>query len=740
MDLRPDFVQQKGVVQPLPVGLPYNLDLYRKMNADSFAMIDSLPGTRKAQAFADTVINDAQETSDSESKVYRGFWSRFIDALPTDYTRFIAQEIPEAITTKAVSSRTMHTLLSVVRNSDMDEDSASSILSADNTMNFLEGHADYLDNNVYEWWRQIQGQPEIGAGLVGVATLASSQTAKIPAMWRRFIGITPTPAKLTGHLQTAKEAQEAAAKQGVHIGPRMTEAIAKGLEHIPFVGKALSKNATKVLAKKLPIAATIFGFVFGVQRGMRGEIIRGGGEIASGILSDIGAFATATTGFGGWPFYAASLGIDAALIAADAIDEEGEPTQMAAEKFLSKTATGAMHTGGLGKTVASLFSGLYWIKERLLTKNPLQSQPFAYDGEIEDIIADLGEENAKRFIYARTLTSLATECQRLRVLDNSLPTYRQERSAILKRMQGIVGGLATIDERLSGRSWGIDMTNDITAQILDKAGFATNRIKEAVTRKSVMQQRADQLRKKYNVLGSDDLVVKAYDTARQEAMQSLLANYYGNNTESLNGEYVKNRQKVEGLIDVIIPNILRQHLNTRNNADLIQKENIVKGTLSSTFTDELTATRQDVTSATDKYIDDRATDMAQRMATELLRAQFRNSFVNGSVPNNENEYLAKRIQIGIEQVKPQCIAFVKDLLEKQTSAAGAIAPDDADNFVIAKKAFPTLNLFGLTLEDDNIISATNAKLYRETVQPTIDDIIRRPRQRLLNPIYEGTLD
>ena len=88
-------------------------------------------------------------------------------------------------------------------------------------------------------------------------------------------------------------------------GKLLGKGAGKGL--LKGAGKGLLKGGLKMGIKKIPIAGLLAGGVFAAQRAMAGDLAGAGMELASGGASMIPGFGTA-----------ASLGIDAALMARDA--------------------------------------------------------------------------------------------------------------------------------------------------------------------------------------------------------------------------------------------------------------------------------------------------------------------------------------------------------------------------------------------------------------------------------------
>ncbi len=121
----------------------------------------------------------------------------------------------------------------------------------------------------------------------------------------------------------AQQVTEQAAKSG---GKAATEAAVKG------GGKAAAKGVAKVsgksLLKKLPVIGAVAGGAFAVDRAFKGDWVGAGMEAASGAAALLPGWGTA-----------ASLGIDAALVARDLAKEKEKE-----EKKLPKLAKGGIVT------------------------------------------------------------------------------------------------------------------------------------------------------------------------------------------------------------------------------------------------------------------------------------------------------------------------------------------------------------------------------------------------------------
>ena len=138
----------------------------------------------------------------------------------------------------------------------------------------------------------------------------------IPKSLSKFLGIKVSKAvKVAGETEkvSAKLGGKVASKLESKVSSKITSKIAKeatekGLGKLAL--KSAGKAGAKSLLKKIPFVGIGISAGLALQRGLKGDMVGAGLEIASGILGTLGAFS-----FGAGT--AASVGIDAILLARD---------------------------------------------------------------------------------------------------------------------------------------------------------------------------------------------------------------------------------------------------------------------------------------------------------------------------------------------------------------------------------------------------------------------------------------
>ena len=452
----PKFKRQKGERSDIHINDTYSYDEFLETWRNENVLWNNDDKSEKYLKFKEKVLQQADINRNSQLRMNTGLWDRMDKESPTlgGLVRLLSIEASEASYEKALAAKPYQTILSAIDNSDGNEENVTEMLTSDNTINYLSGQSDYLDGDVFDWYKRARGEDYISSLLVGSTIGASAAlTTKLGVGIRKMAksGMSPDIVKKVVPKilkSTVKNADD-------KIIAETTEGLAK------LTAKTAFKRLT---SKSLPFISCAVGAYLTKKRLDEGDPVGAWFEGASATLSGVEAGALTVAGksavaiavpeavstIGGTFSLAGSLNvatvsnilakiIDVGLfiydIARAMTKEHTEPMNLGfqAKKAQTKILKGVIKHNKYAK-MASAISLVYLAYAKLFEKDPIRDQSLGYDEDYETILKELGPMQGRRFLHSKAINKMLNLIKQIKTLDYSLPTYKQERKVLLNKI------------------------------------------------------------------------------------------------------------------------------------------------------------------------------------------------------------------------------------------------------------------------------------------------------------------
>jgi len=315
----PKFKREKGNRADVDISDPYDYDGFAASWENSGQLWNEEDRSDKYLEFRDKVSIEAEESRNAQLKLNTGLWDRIAeeDATLGGIQRLLSTESAEASYERALASTTYQTLLSAIDNIEGHEDDVAEMLTSDSSINYMLGQADYLDGDVFDWYKRQHGEDFLSGMNAGMAVGLGGKVAKTFETGSKLAMNKFAPKTL------AKLAQSTFGKiyKGIkNIPAKVASKFTKSLTQA--VTKVATKRGAEFASKLVPFASVAAGLAYEEMRRRKGDNIGAALEAASAICSGVvaGGIGTSWTGVGGLIGVFAKVGailIDSSLLALD---------------------------------------------------------------------------------------------------------------------------------------------------------------------------------------------------------------------------------------------------------------------------------------------------------------------------------------------------------------------------------------------------------------------------------------
>jgi len=606
------FQEQKGLLKPPEPSIDYNMDMYQATQGNADSLYEFLEDNEKSLNYMDMIDTKAHQIKLDNKKKYSGLMSNLFDAVKhpgSIVQRITSKAIPESLVEGAMNTETYRRMLSVMQTAGENPDMATNILTSDSTINYIRGQADYLDNSMYEMYRNSDYRYLLNSvgmtGGIGVST---------------FLGL----------------------------------------------------------------AGSTLGIAAATGTGI--------GTVAAG--AGITALAGAAT----------SLAIIPALVVAGTV---------------------------LGGTL--LYAGY----KKLFDDDPYDDKSIGYNKDTQGLIDEFGAEEGLRILSSQNLRSISDILAKIKKLDRQKPSYKQRRKEMLNRINVLANDISEMSTEFSGTPYGSLNENSEVVSVLKKAGFTTTKLNDFIVQKSNEINKSDEIKKQFGVKGNSTNIIRGYDEAKTKAEKRVVAQYFGGNKESFLGEKLKYPEKIKALIDDIIPKHLETEINNIDEKHFIPSNIIADNAKNSIFEDKQSRTLIDLKSKLEQHILKKAEGIAENIAIKNLTSLYhRKSRVNGT-SKTIKDFIRDNLEMAKKVAMEYSIGFARNIVQKDIKEGDFILPDGTNTqYLNTKPGTPKQSTYGLTIEDENMVSEINDELYGITNESTLKDYLGEKRTKEFDPIYK----
>ena len=167
------YVEQKASVPKPKLSIDYDMDMFHSIQRNSNELFESIVSSKKDEDYYQYINQIANEKKAKKEQKYVGFFSRLGEAFKhkgTILQRIGTNAIPDTLIEKSMLSDTYLKTLSVMETASENPDYATNILTSDSMINYLKGQADYLDNDLFELYRNSDYRYVINTSGITVGT------------------------------------------------------------------------------------------------------------------------------------------------------------------------------------------------------------------------------------------------------------------------------------------------------------------------------------------------------------------------------------------------------------------------------------------------------------------------------------------------------------------------------------------------------------------------------------------
>ena len=611
------FQEQKGLMPAPKPSIDYNMDLYRSMQDNADSLYEYLGDNEKDLNYIDMIDRKSSEMKQVNKKKYSGLMANLFDAVKhpgSIIQRITSKAIPESLIEGAMNTETYRRTLSIMQTAGDNPDEATNILTSDSVINYIKGQADYLDNSMYEMYRNSDYRYLLNsAGLTGGLTAAT------------------------------------------------------------FLGGVAAGTVTAGLSGTLVASAASAGSI----------------AVATGAAVTIGSI------------------ISGAIIPALAV-------------------------GGLALAGSLIYSAY----KKHFDKDPYDDKSIGYNKDTQTIIDEFGEEEGLRMLASQNLRSISDILVKIKKLDRQSKNYKQRRKEMLNTVNVLANDISSMTTEFSGTPYGSIDTNSEIISVLKNAGFATAKVDDFILRKSNEYNKATEIKNEFGVKGTSTNVIKGYEEAKAKAERKVVSKYFGGSRESFLGEKLKHPDKIEAMIKDVIPEHLSKEINEADDDNFIPASIIADNTHASIFKDKQGITLKNLKSRLEKHILSKADGIADNMAIKNLTSLYHRMSRENKTPDTIEVFIKNNLQRAKKAVMPYAIQFSQKIVEKDIKAGNFVLPDGSNTqYLETKPGAPKQSTYGLTIEDENMVSEINDELYSITNENTLRDYLGEKRTKKIDPLY-----
>jgi len=390
---------------------------------------------------------------------------------------------------------------------------------------------------------------------------------------------------------------------------------------------------------------------------------------------------------------------------------------------------------------AAAFAGVaalgYWGYKAWFDKDPYDDKSLGHNEETEPLLDEFGHEQGLRMIASKNLRQIASILERVKKLDKQDPFYKQTRNTLLNKVTVLSRNIEETTTELSGEAFGAIDDNSQLVSILKQNNFATNNLQEFANIQSNRKNKAIDISKKYNVIGTSSLINTAYDNAKARSEKIVLQKYYGGNEEIFLGDKVNHPEKIKGLVDETIGTLIQDEMDNAEHKVTNTKNSVTESNQISFFKDKQTETLNKLSNDLQNHILEKAQGIAENMAIDNLKNVYYQKARSDNMPQTMEQFIANNLDRAKQIVMPYAIGLSKNIVRKSIKEQNILLPENSNKMYLeTKKGAPAPNLFGLTLDDENLVSEVNDELYQVSTQDTLQDFLGQKREKKLDPLFK----
>jgi len=430
------------------------------------------------------------------------------------------------------------------------------------------------------------------------------------------------------------------------------------------------------------------------------------------------------------------------------LNSAGMTGGVAVSTFLGMLAGTAIATGGVLVGLAAASAGtaaavvgagtlLYAGYKKLFDKDPYDDKAIGYNKDTQAIIDEFGQEEGLRIVTSKNLRNITSILEKIKKLDTNKSTYKQRRKEMLNKVNILANDISETTNEFSGTSFGAINKNAEIISTLQNAGYATANLKDLSVRKSNEENKSKDIKDQFGVSGNNLEILKGFNSSKAKAEKVVLEKYFGGNKESFLGEKLKNPEKIKSLIDETIPKFIDKEINDANNEYQVPMNVITSNVENGIFKDKQANTVINLKSKLEQHIRDKAQGLAESIALKNLENIYHQRSRDNATPIPLSDFIKNNMESAKKAVMPYAIGFTKNIVDKDIANGDFVLPDGTNTqYLKTKPGTPKQSTYGLTLEDENLVSEVNDELYEITNENTLRDYLGEPRAKQLDPIYK----